>query len=53
MKNYDEIIGKVIISMYELHSYVAKNEPSKADDVKQILQRVTDIDLFMAYGMEE
>lgn len=52
MENYDEIIGKVITSIHKLRSYALKNEPQKAGEINEIIQRITDLDYFMAYGEE-
>ena len=53
MENYDEIIGKVIISMNNLRSYVLNNEPQNAGEINEIIQRVFDLDYFMAYGEDK
>lgn len=54
MRNYDEIIGKMITSTMEMERYVVEQgEPLYVrDGVREILRRITKLDEYMAYGAE-
>ena len=54
MRNYDEIIGKMITSTMEMERYVVEQgEPLYVRDrVREILRRITKLDEYMAYGAD-
>lgn len=54
MRNYDEIIGKMITSTMEMEKFVVdQGEPLFVrDGVREILRRITKLDEYMAYGTE-
>ena len=54
MRNYDEIIGKMITSTMEMERYVVEQgEPLYVrDGVREILRRITKLDEYMAYGAD-
>ena len=54
MRNYDEIIGKMITSTMAMEKYVVEQgEPLYIrDGVREILRRITKLDEYMAYGAD-
>ena len=54
MRNYDEIIGKMITSTMAMEKYVVESgEPLYVrDGVREILRRITKLDEYMAYGAD-
>ena len=54
MRNYDEIIGKMITSTMEMERYVVEQgEPLYVRDrVREILRRIEKLDEYMAYGAD-
>ena len=54
MRNYDEIIGKMITSTMAMEKYVVDSgEPLDVrDGVREILRRITKLDEYMAYGAD-
>ena len=54
MRNYDEIIGKMITSTMEMERYVVEQgEPLYVrDGVREILRRITKLDEYMAYDAD-
>jgi len=51
-KSYDSIIGDVICGLIELRRYVLDYEPSKVEQVKEIVEKIEILDYYMAYGEE-
>ena len=54
MRNYDEIIGKLITSAIDMVRYVVESgEPLYVrDGVREILRRINKLDEYMAYGAD-
>ena len=54
MRNYDEIIGKMITSTMEMERYVVEQgEPLYVrDGVREILRRINKLDEYMGYGAD-
>jgi len=54
MRNYDEIIGKLISSAIEMERFtVESGEPLYVrDGVREILRRIEKLDEYMAYGAD-
>ena len=54
MRNYDEIIGKLMSSAVQMEKYVVEQgEPLYVrDGVREILRRITKLDEYMAYGAD-
>ena len=54
MRNYDEIIGKLMSSAVQMEQYVVETgEPLYVrDGVREILRRITKLDEYMAYGAD-
>lgn len=52
-KSYDSIIGDVICGLHELREFVEEHEPSKIQQVKEIVEKLETLDHYMAYGEEE
>ena len=54
MRNYDEIIGKMITSTMAMEKYVvSEGEPLYVrDGVREILRRIEKLDEYMAYGAD-
>lgn len=52
MRNYDEIIGKLMNSAVQMEKFVVEQgEPLYVrDGVRDILNRITKLDEYMAYG---
>ena len=54
MRNYDEIIGKLITSAMDMERFVVESgEPLYVrDGVREILRRINKLDEYMAYGAD-
>ena len=54
MRNYDEIIGKLMSSAVQMEKFVVDSgEPLYVrDGVREILRRITKLDEYMAYGAD-
>ena len=54
MRDYDEIIGKLMSSAVQMEKYVVEQgEPLYVrDGVREILRRITKLDEYMAYGAD-
>ena len=52
MKDYDDIIGRLIKATVEMKEYVIKNEPKLLDMIEIIEQNVEVFDSSMAYEVE-
>jgi hypothetical protein len=54
MKNYDEIVGKLITSAMDMERFVVEQgEPLYVrDGVREILKRINKLDEYMAYGAD-
>ena len=54
MRNYDEIIGKLMSSAVQMEKYVVEQgEPLYVrDGVREILRRITKLDEYMSYGAD-
>jgi len=52
MKDYDDIIGRLIKATVEMKEYVIKNEPKLLDMVEIIEQNIEVFDSSMAYEVE-
>ena len=54
MRNYDEIIGKLMRSAVEMEKFVVEQgEPLYVrDGVREILRRITKLDEYMSYGAD-
>lgn len=54
MRNYDEIIGKLMSSIVQMEQYVVDSgEPLYVrDGVREILRRIEKLDEYMAYGAD-
>ena len=54
MRNYDEIIGKLMRSAVQMEKFVVESgEPLYVrDGVREILRRITKLDEYMAYGAD-
>lgn len=54
MRNYDEIIGKLITSAMDMERFVVESgEPLYVrDGVREILRRIEKLDEYMAYGAD-
>ena len=54
MKNYDEIVGKLITSAIDMERFVVESgEPLYVrDGVREILNRINKLDEYMAYGAD-
>ena len=54
MRNYDEIIGKLMRSAVQMEKFVVESgEPLYVrDGVKQILRRIAKLDEYMSYGAD-
>jgi len=54
MKNYDEIVGKLITSAMDMERFVVESgEPLYVrDGVREILNRINKLDEYMAYGAD-
>jgi hypothetical protein len=54
MRNYDEIIGKLMSSAVQMEKYVVEQgEPLYVrDGVREILRRIEKLDEYMAYGAD-
>jgi hypothetical protein len=52
MKDYDDIIGRLIKATIEMKEYVIKNEPKLLDMIEIIEQNVEVFDSSMAYEVE-
>ena len=54
MKNYDEIVGKLITSAMDMERFVVEQgEPLYVrDGVREILRRIEKLDEYMAYGAD-
>ena len=54
MKNYDDIIGKLITSAIDMERFlVDSGEPLYVrDGVREILRRIEKLDEYMAYGAD-
>ena len=54
MKNYDEIVGKLITSAMDMERFVVEQgEPLYVrDGVREILNRINKLDEYMAYGAD-
>jgi hypothetical protein len=52
MRNYDEIIGKLMNSAVQMEKFVVEQgEPLYVrDGIRDILNRITKLDEYMAYG---
>ena len=54
MRNYDEIIGKLMSSIVQMERFVVETgEPLYVrDGVREILRRIEKLDEYMAYGAD-
>ena len=54
MRNYDEIIGKLMSSIVQMEKFVVESgEPLYVrDGVREILRRIAKLDEYMAYGAD-
>jgi len=54
MRNYDEIIGKLMSSIVQMERFVVETgEPLYVrDGVREILRRINKLDEYMAYGAD-
>ena len=54
MRNYDEIIAKLMSSIVQMEQYVVESgEPLYVrDGVREILRRIEKLDEYMAYGAD-
>ena len=54
MRNYDEIIGKLMRSAVQMEKFVVdQGEPLYVrDGVREILRRITKLDEYMSYGAD-
>ena len=52
MKDYDDIIGRLIKATVEMKEYVIKNEPKLLDMIEIIEENVEVFDSSMAYEVE-
>jgi len=52
MKDYDDIVGRLIKATAEMKEYVIKNEPKLLDMIEIIEQNVEVFDSSMAYEVE-
>jgi len=54
MRNYDEIVGKLITSAMDMERFVVESgEPLYVrDGVREILRRIEKLDEYMAYGAD-
>jgi chorismate mutase len=54
MRNYDEIIGKLITSAMDMERFVVESgEPLYVRErVREILRRINKLDEYMAYGAD-
>ena len=54
MKNYDEIVGKLITSAMDMERFVVESgEPLYVrDGVREILNRINKLDEYMSYGAD-
>ena len=54
MRDYDEIIGKLMSSAVQMEKYVVEQgEPLYVrDGVREILRRITKLDEYMSYGAD-
>ena len=54
MRNYDEIIGRLMSSAVQMEKYVVEQgEPLYVrDGVREIIRRITKLDEYMSYGAD-
>ena len=54
MRDYDEIIGKLMSSAVQMEKYVVEQgEPLYVrDGVREIIRRITKLDEYMSYGAD-